>query len=146
MGEYNQDVAKSSTMNSNGEQFSGALGRAVITQINVMRTNMFDDYCKKTIGDKPATAEQDMAIGCVARVLNRLGADIKRENGVLCTLLGITLAKRLNYEIISKPDAFTGLKFIINHLYYSEFRSTGRRIPNHLIVRSPSPSAFTWIR
>lgn len=111
MGEYNQAIAMSVTMNAKGKQlYSGAIGRGIITFINSMSFNLLEEFIKNYLGDRVLTQEgKDILCGCASMVINRRGADIKRENGVLIVLLTSRLATRLGCDENLKTEALLWL-------------------------------------
>jgi hypothetical protein len=88
MEEYNQIIAESAVMNAQGEKFSGAVGRAIITQVSSMRVSLFKDWYK----NKPRDEIQDK---CIVRAINRFGANIRREDCLVTKLLANKLIERL---------------------------------------------------
>jgi hypothetical protein len=118
MGEYNQAVAQSATLTETGELVKGRVGRAQITFTNVLRANMFDKWAETNISDPSApTEEEKMLADCVARVANRIGADIKRNDCILVKRLTARLADRLGCDVNLKPEAFLKLGAVIFGLY-----------------------------
>lgn len=99
MGEYNQVVAQSATANKTGEQVGGRTGRALVTFVNMTRSNMWEDWCKANLKDTSnLSKEEEASLQSVARVINRFGADIKREDCVLPKMLSSKLLDRVGYK------------------------------------------------
>lgn len=114
MGEYNQAVAQSATLNVTGEQMEGRVARARITSLNLSRSNMFDKWAEANIGDPSApTEEENMLANCVARVANRIGADIRRNDCILVKRLTARLADRLNCDPNLSAEALFRLGAVI---------------------------------
>jgi len=116
MGEYNQAAARSTTMTETGQQVDGPLGRAQIEHGNVRRFEMFKRWAD-AVGDRSTTEQREYVGGCVARVANRTGADIKRGDCVLVRLLASRLADRLRCEANLNPEALFRLSAVIYGLY-----------------------------
>lgn len=118
MGEYNQVIAMSATMNANGKQYSGSIGRAVITGVNLLRANAAEDWMKANVVNKDAwTQEEKDKRTWAIPVLNRLGADIEREDGVVVKLLCSRLANRLGCDVNLKSEALFRLAAVIFGFY-----------------------------
>jgi hypothetical protein len=117
MGEYNQVIAMSATMSANGKPTQGNIGRAQVTFINDMRTNIASKWYENNIGDKAVTNEDREQIGCAVRVFNRLGADIKHADGVVVKLLASRLANRLECNVNLEPEALFRLVATIFGFY-----------------------------
>jgi hypothetical protein len=118
MGEYNQVIAMSATMNANGEQYSGRIGRAVITRINLLKSNAAEDWMEANIVNTDAmTQEEEDKLTCAIRVFNRIGADTKREDDVVVKLLASRCASRLNCNVNMKYEALFRLATTIFGFY-----------------------------
>ena len=117
MGEYNQAIAQSSVMTATGEQMGGRVGRARIVSLNKLRADMFDKWAGANIGDRSVTKEDEDHAKCVARVANRIGADIGRGDCIAVKRLGARLADRLGCDINLKPEALFRLSAVIFGLY-----------------------------
>jgi hypothetical protein len=92
------------------------MGRARITYINTSRIGMFDKWADANMGNQP-TGEEKKHLDCVARVANRIGADIRRNDCILIKLLSAKLAERLNCEPNLSVEAFFRLGAAIFGLY-----------------------------
>lgn len=118
MLEYNRVIAKSATMNAAGEIMPGALGRAWITNINLTRSNAWEDWMKATVVNVDATTQEEKdGMECAARAINRVGADINQSDSVVVTLLISKLASRLGCDVNLKYEALVGLGGIILGFY-----------------------------
>jgi len=109
MGEYNQVIAMSATMNATGKTTPGAIGRARVTSVNLMRY--------KAIKAVATITTDDHQIACVNHVINFIGADIKREDSVVVKLLCSRLANRLGCDVNLKSEAPFRLAAIILGFY-----------------------------
>ena len=116
MGEYNQAVAQSTTMTETGQQVDGRLGRARIEVGNVRRFEIFKRWAD-ALGDNVTTEQREYVGRCVARVANRIGADIRRGDCVLVRLLASRLADRLGCEANLNPEALFRLSAVIYGFY-----------------------------
>jgi hypothetical protein len=106
MGDYNHVIAQSATMTEAGEQMKGRAGRAKAAFINSMRFELFKKWTQANMGDPSAPTEEEKRLdNCVARVLNRFGADIKRKDCVLVKLLAVKLIERLGYKTNLNAEA-----------------------------------------
>ena len=112
MGEYNQAIARSATLDETGNQLDGRVGRARITGINLSRVNMFDKWIEVYVGHKDDLTDEDKESGqCIAHVANFIGVDIKRADSIAVKLLAARLAERLgcdeslNYEALFRLSA-----------------------------------------
>jgi hypothetical protein len=79
MGEYNKAIAESVTLNRNGKEVDGKIGQAQITFFNEMRAKLFYKWCK----ENENSSDFNYQAQCIARVLNRIGADTKRADSIL---------------------------------------------------------------
>jgi hypothetical protein len=85
MREYNSIVAKMATMKADGHQMSGekAIERAIITGINQKRWSLAENWCKvNNIDVENPTKEQSVQLKCVGQCLNRIDADIMKNNEI----------------------------------------------------------------
>ena len=112
MGEYNQAIARSATLDETGNQLDGRVGRARITGINLSRVNMFDKWIEVYVGHKDDLTDEDKESGqCIAHAANFIGVDIKRADSIAVKLLAAKLAERLgcdeslNYEALFRLSA-----------------------------------------
>ncbi len=111
MGEYNQALAKSSVMTATGEQ----MGTEYVISINKLRSDMFDKWTETNIGDRSVTEEDEEHAKCVARVANRIGADLmknkeignRRITALLLYRLGWKIDEDLSEEALSRLVAIT---------------------------------------
>jgi len=118
MGEYNQVIARSATMTDTGKQLEGRLGRARITQINLLRFNTYKRWSKAYIGNKEdMTAEDEGRAICIGRVINRIGADIKRGDCIGANILSGRLAERVGCDFLLSSEAFSRLGGVTLGLY-----------------------------
>ena len=118
MGDYNQEVAKSATMRDTGEKFAGPLGRARIAQIHSLKVNTFQRWSKAYVGNKDnMTAEDEARAICIARVANRIGANINRGDCVGIKILSGRLAERVGCDFLMNSEAFFRLAGITSGLY-----------------------------
>jgi len=118
MGEYNQVIAMSATMNAYGKPTPGGIGRAQVTGINLMRVNVAEDWMKANVVNMDAmTEEEEDKLGCAVRVFSRIGADIKYADGVVVKLLASRLANRLGCDVNLKSEALFRLGAIILGFY-----------------------------
>jgi len=125
MGEYNQVVAQSATANKTGEQVSGRTGRALVTFVNMTRSNMWEDWCKANLKDTSnLSKEEEASLQSVARVINRFGADIKREDCVLPKMLSSKLLDRVGY----KPRLAVEAAFRISAVIFGFYEGTKETI------------------
>ncbi|MEK7353083.1 MAG: hypothetical protein AABZ77_01070, partial [Chloroflexota bacterium] len=82
---------------------------------NLTRSNLWEDWIKRNIrGREPDKRDSDN-LACVARALNRIGADIEREDGLVVKLLSSRLADRLGCGVNLKYLWWLGA--IIRSLY-----------------------------
>jgi hypothetical protein len=112
MNEYNQIIAYSTTRKADMKPLSVQQ----ITWLNLQREKLFDEYCAKNELEGK-TKPQKEQLECVARVLNRIGADTKREGRVLLTLLMSRLANRLDCSENLTIGAIQSLSSLISGLY-----------------------------
>jgi hypothetical protein len=125
MGEYNQAIAQSTTMTETGEQVEGRIARARGTSLNLSRAKMFDRWAEANIGDLSApTKKEKILANCVARVANRIGADIKRSDCILVKRLAARLADRLGCDINLGFEALLRLGAVIFGLYEGAMKAT----------------------
>lgn len=117
MGEYNQMVARSTVVNADGKQKEGRIGRAQIVGSNASRVKLFNDWAELNIGKRPPTEEDKERLRCVARVANRIGADVRRADCVATKLLCSRLADRLGCDPKLKSEALFRLAAIVFGLY-----------------------------
>jgi len=118
MGEYNQVIAKSATLTDTGKQLEGRLGRARITQINLLRFNTYKRWSEAYLGSKDnMTAEDEARAICIGRVVNRIGADIKRGDCIGVKILSGRLAERVGCDFLIGGEAFSRLGRITFGLY-----------------------------
>ena len=121
IGEYNQIIASSATMNETGEQIEqmgGRIGRARATRINVLRHNMFVKWVEANIGNKDNLTDEEKARSqCVARVCNRIGVDITHHDCIAAKALAAKLADRLGCDVGLNSVALFRLSAIIFGLH-----------------------------
>lgn len=118
MGEYNQAIAQSATLTETREEIGGRTGRARITYINELRSQSWERWCADVHVDPSApTEEQKRFLGCVARVANRIGADVKRNDCILAKRLSARLADRLKCDPNLGAEALFRLSAVAFGLY-----------------------------
>ena len=120
MGEYNRVVSQSVITDAKGAKFSGRTGNAAIVATNFFKTELAKEWAKNNLGttsDRVLTEEEDNKAKCAGRVINRVGADIKRADGIVVKLLAASLAERLGCDLSLKSEAFFGLASIIFGFY-----------------------------
>jgi len=120
MGEYNQAVARSATTTETGQQVAGPLGRGQVAFLNSLRFGVFKKWAQKSedaVGDRTQGEEREELLNGVARVANRIGADIKRRNGILVKLLTARAADRLGCEVTLSFGALFRLAALIQGFY-----------------------------
>lgn len=119
MGEYNQAIAQSSVMTATGEQ----MGTAHVVSINKLRADMFDatvgawERSGINVWDTEPTSKGYQMVQCVARVANRIGADIRRNDCILVKRLAARLAARLRCRKDLESEALFRLQAVIFGLY-----------------------------
>jgi hypothetical protein len=118
MGEYNQAIAQSTILTERGEQMEGRTAHARIASLNVSRSNIFNKWAEANIGDPSAPTEKEKILAnCVARVANRIGADIKQNDCILIKRLTARLVDRLSCEPNLSAEALFRLGAVIFGLY-----------------------------
>lgn len=111
MGEYNQAIAQSATMDANGKQLDP-------TKINKARAEMFDQWCRENIPNPTRLTEQEkLTIKAVARVANRIGADIKKSDGILVKRIVVKFAERSVCDLNTNVQALSQIGAIVFGLY-----------------------------
>lgn len=122
MERYNLAVAQTATMTTNGQQMTGRTRaeRFVITMVNSLRAELFDKWASAHMKDpsKPNKKEKKL-LTCVARVGNRIEADLMKNNKIGNQRLTALLLYRLGWkedEDLSE-EAFFRLVAIIFGLY-----------------------------
>jgi hypothetical protein len=113
MGEYNLSVSRSATLNAKGEKLLGSLGRVAITMNILNRANFYKDWIQNNSEVNLQTEEGSNKAKCITRVINRNGADVKREDCLLVKLLSFKLAERLGLNSSLKPEALYWLQTAI---------------------------------
>lgn len=117
MLEYNQIVAMSATTDANGKQYSGRIGISKIGFVTTLRDNLWKDWEKRNIGNRTPTEKDEDNLRCLARVINRVGADINREDCVVVKLLSSRLSSRLGCGVNLKSEALFSLASTIFGFY-----------------------------
>jgi hypothetical protein len=118
MGEYNQVIAKSATVYSKGNQYSGHRGEAKIISLNSRRVNAGEEWIKANVVNSYAmTQEEEHKLKCAIRVINRFGADTEREDDVVVKLLCSKLANRLGCDVNLESEALFRLATTIYGFY-----------------------------
>jgi hypothetical protein len=114
MGEYNQAIAESITMTESG----GQMDAWQVAKANKARADMFDKWADANIGDpSDPTEQEEILANCVARVANRIGADIRRNDCILVKRLTARLAERLGCSTNLNAEALFRLGAVIFGLY-----------------------------
>ena len=114
MGEYNRAVTDSTTMTANGER----MGDKQVDKANLARFDMWENWCEANIKDKDnLTEEEEISAKSVARVANRIGADVSRNDCILVKRLGTRLADRLGCSSNLSTQALFRLTAVIYGLY-----------------------------
>lgn len=114
MGEYNRAIADSATRAASGERQDAWR----VAQSNKARADMFDKWAEANICDPSALTEEEKKLAtCVARVANRIGAEITRNDCILVKRLGARLAYRLGCDIGLNFEALLILGATIFGLY-----------------------------
>ena len=114
MGEYNQAIDDSVTLTATGERMEDWR----VAKANVARFNMWNKWMEANISDpKSMTKEDEDHAKCVARVANRIGADIRRNNSILVGRLAARLADRLGCNINLETEALFRLGAFIYGFY-----------------------------
>ena len=91
-GEYNQALAHAAKLRSNMRP----LPDSQVAQINMARVEFFDGWVDKNLPDTDNHTDEDRSLlNCVARVANRIGFDIRRNDWVGAKRLAARLADRL---------------------------------------------------
>ena len=104
-------------MTKTGEQMEGRMARARVTSLNLSRVKMFAKWAEANIGDPSAPTEKEKTLACVARVANRVGTDIRRNDCILVKRLAARLADRLSCEPNLSAEALFRLGAVIFGLY-----------------------------
>jgi len=118
MGSYNQAIAMSATMNATGKTTPGGIGRAQVTFINLTRANACENWMKANVVNMDAmTQEEEDKLTCAVRVINRIGADTKREDDVVVKRLAVRLAARLECDKSLSTEALFRLATAIFGFY-----------------------------
>lgn len=94
MGEYNKAVAKTATMNPNGQIMTGdtKYERATIVTINQARFELYEKW------DRTYTKEKKENPQCLGRAINRIGADLMRNNEIGNRRITALLLYRLGWN------------------------------------------------
>jgi len=116
MGEYGKVIARTATMDANGQQMSGdtAIGRMTITRMNEYRFQLFKDEVKSRIGKIDNLNENERKIAtCVAGVCNRVEADIMRNKQIGNRSIAALFLSRLGVDNIWGKDWLPSEDFFI---------------------------------
>lgn len=117
MGEYNSVVSQSVNTYVSGAKYSGRIGRANTVALNSFKTELAKEWIGKNLVETSDTVlkeEEDNKAKCAGRVINRVGADVKRADGIVVKLLAASLAERLGCDLNLKSEAFNALVSIIS--------------------------------
>lgn len=122
MERYNLAVAQTATMTADGQQMAGSIGteRFTITSVNNSRRELYTRWVDANVKNpsKP-TKKEKILITCVARVGNRIGADLMKNNEVGNRRITALLLYRLGWkedEALSEEALFR-LAAVIYGLY-----------------------------
>jgi hypothetical protein len=114
MGEYNQAIAQSAHMTESWKP----IDERSWMHINKLRTDMFVKWAEANVGDPNSmTKEDEENANCVARVGNRIGADIRRADCIAVKRLAARLADRLGCDIDIHDEALFRLETVIFGFY-----------------------------
>jgi len=103
MGEYSIVLAKTATMNADGQQMTGHTGveRMTITRVNQLGFELFEEWRKSHLGDKDnLNPKEEETMRCVVRVVNLVGADIIQKTQIGNRFLAGSFLERLGAERI----------------------------------------------
>lgn len=95
MGEYNQVVARSTATGGPSAVFR-----------NRSRLDLFEEWFRNNIGDRTPTEEDEHRLTCVARALNRLFADINRDDHIAARMLADKLVERVGCTGLNAEACF----------------------------------------
>ena len=105
MGEYNRGIAQSAHMTESGKETD----EQSLRHINKLRADMYDKWTEVIKGRREGVA--------VARVGNRIGADIRRADYIAAKLLAARLADRLGANMNLRTEALFKLEATIVGFY-----------------------------
>ena len=103
MGEYSIVLAKTATMNADGQQMTGHTGveRMTITRFNELSFGLVEEWAKSHFGDRNSfSPKEEETMRCVVRVANLIGADIFQKNQIGNRFLAGSFLERLGAERI----------------------------------------------
>ena len=92
MGEYNQAIAQSASMDKNFKPTNPTI-------LNQLRKETFDKWASGVDDPSKPTSTEKLMLICVARVANRFGAGVKKNDCVLIRRLGVRFAARSGCEV-----------------------------------------------
>ena len=118
MGEYNHVIAYSASADGNGEQMGGAQAE----KLNGQRASVLNKWLSESniVNTDDVTQEEKGELTCAVRVVNRIGADIWREDKGVNVTLGLLsgmLASRLGYDVNTKTEALIRLGSVVLGFY-----------------------------
>jgi hypothetical protein len=118
MGEYNQAIAQSATLDENGKLMDGSVGKIQIESVNNSRFTKYNNWIEANQARKiSAPKDYKYESQCVVRVVNRVGATAERADGVVFLNIASKLADRLQWKTNLDTDAFNQIFTIIYGLY-----------------------------
>lgn len=114
MLEYNHAISDSVTLTDTFKRMDDWR----VAKSNLARAVFMEKWCEANIADPSAiTEEQDMLAKCVARVANRIGADMRRADCIAAKRLAAGLASRLGCDINLSYEALFRLAATIFGFY-----------------------------
>ncbi|MFC1893821.1 hypothetical protein ACFLYR_07355 [Chloroflexota bacterium] len=113
MGKYSLAVAQSTSLKADC-----SYSERLAAKGNLERSNAVEKWYQNNVSDDANLTESEkFNIGCAARVFNRIGADIKREDYVLCKRVATRLADRIECSEGLKTEALLQMAFVVRMLY-----------------------------
>jgi hypothetical protein len=123
MGEYNRAISDSVTLKATGERMEDWR----VVQANKTRADMFDKWVDANIVDPPNPTEQEKTfLNCVARVANRIGADLQRNGEISNRRVTAMLLYRLRWE--EDKDLSTEALFRLASLVFGMYQGAKEAI------------------
>lgn len=117
MAEYNKVISDSVITYANGAKYSGRIGNANIVALNIFRAGLVKEWGKHIMGTQSTEEQKNNNYLCAGRVINRVGADIKRADRIVVKLLAAMLAERLGCDVNLKFEAFSEFAGTILGIY-----------------------------
>ena len=124
MGEYNKAVAKTATLKANGQQMTGdtRYERATIGGINEARFELAEKWFKIYAKDASnPTKEEKEKLQCAGRAINRIGADLMRNNEIGNRRITALLLYRLGWKEDEDLNASALSKLAVQPIAMYEF-------------------------